>query len=81
LSSLAFANHHHCVPLIIRLVLVFKIDNKMQALTQNDYKTKIQKEFIWLITMLLMIAGLPLLKNILVAILVKLYELLIQRAQ
>jgi hypothetical protein len=29
----------------------------------------------------LMIAGLPLLKNILVTILVKLYELLIQRAQ
>ncbi len=53
----------------------------MQALTQNDYRTKIQKEFIWLITILLMIAGLPLLKNILVTILVKLYELLIQRAQ
>jgi hypothetical protein len=65
----------------MRLVLVYKIDNKMQALTQNDYRTKIQKEFIWLITILLMIAGLPLLKNILVTILVKLYELLIQRAQ
>jgi hypothetical protein len=81
LSSFAFANRNHCEPLIMRLVLVYKIDNKMQALTQNDYRTKIQKEFIWLITILLMIAGLPLLKNILVTILVKLYELLIQRAQ
>jgi len=68
------------VPLIIRLVLVFKIDNKMEALTQNNYRAKIQKEIIWLITMLLMIAGLPLLKNIIVVILEKLYELFIQRA-
>lgn len=67
-------------PLIIRLVLVYKIDNKMQALTQNNYRTKIKKEFIWLITMLLMILGLPLLKNIIVVILEKLYELFIQRA-
>jgi hypothetical protein len=66
-------------PLIIRLVLVYKIDNKMQALTQNNYKVKIQKEFAWLITMLLMIAGLPLVKNIIVIILEKLYELFIQR--
>jgi hypothetical protein len=51
----------------------------MEALTQNNYRTKIQKEFIWLITMLLMILGLPLLKNIIVVILEKLYELFIQR--
>ena len=51
----------------------------MQALTQNNYKAKIQKEFAWLITMLLMIAGLPLVKNIIVIILEKLYELFIQR--
>lgn len=67
-------------PLIIRLVLVYKIDNKMQALIQNNYRTKIQKEIIWLITMLLMILGLPLLKNVIVVILEKLYELFIQRA-
>jgi len=67
-------------PLIIRLVLVYKIDNKMQALIQNNYRAKIQKEIIWLITMLLMIVGLPLLKNIIVVILEKLYELFIQRA-
>ena len=60
--------------------LVYKIDNKMQALIQNNYRAKIQKEFIWLITMLLMIVGLPLLKNIIVVILEKLYELFIQRA-
>jgi len=52
----------------------------MQALIQNNYRTKIQKEIIWLITMLLMIVGLPLLKNIIVVILEKLYELFIQRA-
>jgi len=67
-------------PLIIRLVLVYKIDNKMQALIQNNYRTKIQKEIIWSITMLLMILGLPLLKNVIVVILEKLYELFIQRA-
>ena len=53
----------------------------MKALIQNTNSIKLQKELVWLITILLMIAGLPLLKNILVAILVKLYELLIQRAQ
>jgi len=52
----------------------------MEALTQNNYRAKIQKEIIWLITMLLMILGLPLLKNVIVVILEKLYELFIQRA-
>ncbi len=51
----------------------------MQSLTQNNYRAKIQKEIVWLITMLLMMVGLPLLKNIIVVILEKLYELFIQR--
>ena len=37
-----------------------------------------EKEFAWLMTIALMVAGLPLLKNAVVSILIKLYELLIQ---
>lgn len=51
----------------------------MEALTQNNYKAKMQKEFAWLITITLMVLGLPFLKNTIVAILVKLYEMFIQR--
>jgi hypothetical protein len=50
----------------------------MHALTQNNYRAKFQKEIAWLITMHIMILGLPLLKNIIVAILEKLYRLFIQ---
>jgi hypothetical protein len=52
----------------------------MEAITRNNYRANIQREYAWLITMLLMIAGLPLFKNVIVVILEKLYELLIQRA-
>ena len=52
----------------------------METLTQDTNRTKIQNEFVWLITIIVMIAGLPLLKNAIVAILVKLYEMFIQRA-
>ena len=52
----------------------------METRTQNNYRAKIHKQYIWLMTILLMIAGLPLLKNAIVAFLVKLYELFIQYA-
>lgn len=51
----------------------------MKALTQDINRVKIEKEFAWLITMVLMIAGFPLLKNAIVAVLMKLYEIFIQR--
>ena len=52
----------------------------MAAIPQDINRVKIQKEFARLITMVLAIAGLPLLKNAIVAFLMKLYELLIQQA-
>jgi hypothetical protein len=52
----------------------------MKTLIQDTSSTKVQKEFAWLLAITLMIAGLPLLKNAIVAILMKLYELFIQRA-
>lgn len=51
----------------------------MKTLTQDINRVKVQKEFAWLMTIVLMIAGLPLFKNIIVFILEKLYELIIQR--
>lgn len=54
--------------------------NEMKALNYNISWSKIQKEFAWLVTVALMIAGLPTLRNILVFILEKLYELFIQQA-
>jgi hypothetical protein len=51
----------------------------MKALIQDT--NKVQKELVWLITIILMIAGLPLFKNAIVAILLKLYEMFIQRAE
>jgi hypothetical protein len=53
----------------------------METLIQDTNRAKIQKELVWLTTIIVLIAGLPLLKNAIAAILVKLYELLIQRAQ
>jgi hypothetical protein len=51
----------------------------MKALTQDINRVKAQKEFAWLITIVLIITGLPLLKNVIVFVLEKLYEIIIQR--
>jgi len=59
--------------------LIYKINNKMKIVTQDINRIKIQKEFAWLVTIVLMIAGLPILKNAIVSVLVKLYEMVIQR--
>ena len=50
----------------------------MKALNYDTNRFNIEKQLVWLITILLMVTGLPLLKNIIVFILVKLYELFIQ---
>ncbi|HEY5370592.1 MAG TPA: hypothetical protein VIJ75_16525 [Hanamia sp.] len=50
----------------------------MKTLNHDIRRLKIEKEFAWLMTIALMVTGLPLLKNAVVSILVKLYELLIQ---
>ena len=52
--------------------------NEMKALNHDIRRLKMEKEFAWLMTIALMVAGLPLLKNAVVSILIKLYELLIQ---
>jgi len=52
--------------------------NEMKTLNHDIRRLKIEKEFAWLMTIALMVTGLPLLKNAVVSILVKLYELLIQ---
>lgn len=52
----------------------------METLIPDNNRAKLHKEFIWLATIILIIAGLPLLKNALVDILLKLYDLLIRRA-
>lgn len=51
-------------------------------ITVKNYKNKLQveKRTVWLITILLSIAGFDWLKNIIVSILMKLYELIIQHA-
>lgn len=51
----------------------------MKALTQDIDEVKAQKKFAWLITMVLIITGLPLLKNGIVFVLEKLYQMIIQR--
>jgi hypothetical protein len=53
---------------------------EMTTLNHDTSRLKIEKRFVWLMTIALMIAGLPLLKNTVVSILLKLYELLIQHA-
>ncbi len=50
----------------------------MKALNHDIRRLKMEKEFAWLMTIALMVASLPLLKNAVVSILIKLYELLIQ---
>lgn len=52
--------------------------NEMKALNHDIRRLKMEKEFAWLMTIALMVASLPLLKNAVVSILIKLYELLIQ---
>jgi hypothetical protein len=50
----------------------------MKTLNHELSKLKIENEFSWLITIALLVAGFPLLKNAVVSILVKLYEVFIQ---
>jgi hypothetical protein len=50
----------------------------MTTLNQDIRQFKIEKEFAWLLTLAVLIAGLPILKNAVVFILEKLYELFIQ---
>jgi hypothetical protein len=52
----------------------------MTTLNHDTSRLKIEKGFVWLMTIALMVAGLPLLKNTVVSILLKLYELFIQHA-
>ena len=54
--------------------------NRMKTLSNDTSQLKIEKEFAWLMTIVLMIAGLPILKNEIVLILEKLYQLFIQHA-
>jgi hypothetical protein len=50
----------------------------MKTLSPEFSRLKIEKEFAWLLTLAVLIAGLPILKNAVVFILEKLYELFIQ---
>jgi len=52
----------------------------MKTLNHDIRRLKIEKKFAWLMTIALMITGLPLLKNAVISIFVKLYELFIQHA-
>jgi hypothetical protein len=52
----------------------------MQILNHDISWLKIEIQFAWLMTIALMIVGLPLLKGVIVSILLKLYELFIQHA-
>jgi hypothetical protein len=50
----------------------------MTTLNHHTSRLKIEKGFVWLMTIALMVVGLPLLKNAIVSILLKLYEMFIQ---
>jgi hypothetical protein len=50
----------------------------MKTLDHNISWLKIEKQLVWLITIILATSALPLLKNALVFVLEKLYELFIQ---
>ena len=52
--------------------------NEMKALNHDIRRLKMEKEFAWLMTISLMVVSLLFLKNAVIFILVKLYELLIQ---
>jgi hypothetical protein len=52
----------------------------MKTLNSELSRLKIEKEFSWLITIALLVAGFPLLKNAIVSILVKFYEIFIQHS-
>jgi hypothetical protein len=52
--------------------------NEMKTLNHDIRRLKMEKEFAWLMTIALMVIGLPFLKNAVVSILIKLYELLIE---
>lgn len=50
----------------------------MKTFPHDTRQVKMEKEFAWLMTIALVVTGLPLFKNAIVSILIKLYELLIQ---
>jgi hypothetical protein len=52
----------------------------METLHHNISRFNFGKEITWIITITFMVAGLPVLKNAIIFILVKLYELFIQDA-
>lgn len=52
----------------------------MKTLSYDINRSKIEKEFAWLATLILGIAGFPLLKKAIIFMLAKLYELFIQHA-
>jgi len=51
----------------------------MSTLIHSGKSLKIEKEITWFVTILLMVVGLPILKNAIVFILTKLYELFIEQ--
>lgn len=53
---------------------------QMETVNHEIARLKIDKLSAWLMTIVLMIAGLPILKNAIVLILEKLYQLFIQHA-
>lgn len=50
----------------------------MKTLNYDINRSKIEKGIIWFVTVAIMIAGLPIIRHILVFIIEKLYELFIQ---
>jgi hypothetical protein len=66
---------NHVLLLIPQGTFKFK---EMRTSIDNSTQLKIEKEMIWFLTFLLMIIGLPILKNAVIFILAKLYELFIQ---
>lgn len=51
----------------------------MKTLMEDIYRLKVQKEIAWFISIIFIMVGLPILKNALVSILIKLYEIFIQK--
>ena len=51
----------------------------METLSHNIIWSKIDRQFAWIITISLVIMGFPLIKNIIIPVLEKIYELFIQQ--
>jgi hypothetical protein len=71
---------NHCKFLNSYLILVYKIFYTNGNIAYNISHFNFRKEITWLITIALMAAALPILKNAIIFILEKLYELFIQDA-